>query len=42
MGFNGISAHRLAALLPFTEEQPVHQPCGRQYLDAAVGKALRR
>ena len=24
VGFNGISAHRLASLLPFSEEQPVH------------------
>ena len=24
VGFNGISAHRLASLLPFSDEQPVH------------------
>ena len=30
VGFNGISAHRLAALLPFSEERPVHHT---QHLD---------
>ncbi len=37
VGFNGISAHRLASQLPFTDEEPVHHTARPEEMRKALG-----